>query len=370
MAGGRVLPGLPWPRPARPHSTVRLACRALADGRRAPLLPGRVCARRAPDGRPARPGGQQRRPIRAASTTARRPRVVLAERRQARVRHAGRRGARVAPALRRPPGAPRHLAVIRPPPSAPAPAAPRQKCTPTGSVPAPCMPSLPPRGRRAEGRMPAPLRLAGAGGALPAYAIDGARIVYCDLRLAGAGGALPAWDRAELRLGRREDAIPWTARSRLQGKREEGRRGPIPTYIPRNAMRNVDDRGVRISDRSSAAPDVEVGAALRGKIRDNVAYKRFVDAVLGACQSPRVIGLGIERYAIDEERNMENPRRVTITLTVWFSNPDLGARISAWAEMRRIVDEYIAPLLNGNGGEDEMSDIDSRFFISMGGRHA
>ena len=116
----------------------------------------------------------------------------------------------------------------------------------------------------------------------------------------------------------------------------------------------------------SPAPDVEVGTALRGKIRDNAAYKRFVDAVIGACRSPRAIALGIVQYAIDEDRNVECPRWVTMTLTVWFSNLDLGARISAWAEMRDIVDEHIAPLLNGDGCEDEMSDIDSRFFISMG----
>ena len=149
-----------------------------------------------------------------------------------------------------------------------------------------------------------------------------------------------------------------------------GRGGPIQTYIPCNAMRNVDDRGVRISGRSGAAPDVEVGPALRGKIRDNAAYKRFVDAVLGACRSPRAVGLGIVRYVIDEDRDMGCPRWVTMTLTVWFSNPDLGARIDAWAEMRRIVDEHIAPLLSGDGSGDEMTDIDSRFFISMGRRHA
>ena len=112
-----------------------------------------------------------------------------------------------------------------------------------------------------------------------------------------------------------------------------------------------------------------MGPALRGKIHDNAAYKRFVDSVLKACRSPRAVGLGIVRYAIDEDRNVECPRRVTMTLTVWFSNPDLWARIDAWAEMRDIVDEHIAPLLSGDGGGDEMGDIDSRFFISMGSRY-
>ena len=84
--------------------------------------------------------------------------------------------------------------------------------------------------------MPAPLRLAGAGGALPAYAIDGARIVYCDLRLAGAGGALPVWDRADLGLAaarmrsRGQPAADYRESGRGEGR--EGREGANTDLYP------------------------------------------------------------------------------------------------------------------------------------------
>ena len=50
-----------------------------------------------------------------------------------------------------------------------------------------------------------------------------------------------------------------------------------------------------------AVPAVEVGAALRKRIRSSDEHKRFVDAVLLACRSPRAEGLGITRYRFDED---------------------------------------------------------------------
>lgn len=49
----------------------------------------------------------------------------------------------------------------------------------------------------------------------------------------------------------------------------------------------------------------------------------------------------------------------------WLAGRDLDARLGAWAELRRIVDERIVPLRDGQDGGDEMRDIDSRFFVSM-----
>ena len=119
-----------------------------------------------------------------------------------------------------------------------------------------------------------------------------------------------------------------------------------------------------------AAPAVEVGAALRERIGADDAHKRFVDAVLLACRSPRAKGLGITRYRFDEDYNIEKPRWVTLTLTVWFSERSLDAKMDAWGEMRRIVDGYIVPLRDGDdGGGDEMRDIDRRFFIDLGTRY-
>ena len=118
-----------------------------------------------------------------------------------------------------------------------------------------------------------------------------------------------------------------------------------------------------------AVPAVEVGAALRKRIRSSDAHKRFVDAVLLACRSPRAEGLGITRYTFDEDYNIEKPRWVTLTLTVWFSERSIDAKMDAWREMRRIVDGYIVPLRDGDGGGGELRDIDGRFFISMGTRH-
>lgn len=118
-----------------------------------------------------------------------------------------------------------------------------------------------------------------------------------------------------------------------------------------------------------AVPAVEVGAALRKRIRSSDAHKRFVDAVLLACRSPRAEGLGITRYRFDEDHNIEKPRRVTLMLTVWFSERSLDAKMDAWGEMRRIVDGYIVPLRDGDDGGAEMRDIDRRFFISLGTRY-
>ena len=111
------------------------------------------------------------------------------------------------------------------------------------------------------------------------------------------------------------------------------------------------------------APPVDVGPSLAARMRASAAHASFVGAVLLACRSPRAARLGIARYAIDEERDAESPRWTTIALTAWFTGRDLDARMGAWAELRRIVDERIVPLRDGGGGE--MRDIDSRFFISM-----
>ena len=111
------------------------------------------------------------------------------------------------------------------------------------------------------------------------------------------------------------------------------------------------------------APPVDVGPSLAARMRASAAHASFVGAVLLACRSPRAARLGIARYAMDEERDAESPRWTTIALTAWLAGGDLDARMGAWAELRRIVDERIVPLRDGGGGE--MRDIDSRFFISM-----
>lgn len=114
-----------------------------------------------------------------------------------------------------------------------------------------------------------------------------------------------------------------------------------------------------------AVPDVEVGAALRERVSGSAVYERFVDAVIRACRSPRATRLGVEKYTIDERS--EGSQWTPITLTVWFSDRGIDAKIDAWGEMRRIVDERIVPLRDGGG--DEMRGIDSRFFISLGSRY-
>ena len=122
------------------------------------------------------------------------------------------------------------------------------------------------------------------------------------------------------------------------------------------------------SVRRRGTPPVDVGPSLKAKIRDSKPYKAFVDAVVDACRSPRAVSLGTTKYAIEEKRNVENPRWVTITLTAWFRDPDFDARMDKWAEMRNIVDGYTARLMHGDD-KDEMLDIDSRFFISMGSKY-
>lgn len=116
------------------------------------------------------------------------------------------------------------------------------------------------------------------------------------------------------------------------------------------------------------APPVDVGPSLKAKVRNNKAYKAFVDAVVDACRSPRAVSLGTTRYAIEEKRDVENPRWVTITLTAWFRDPDFDARMDKWTEMRNIVDGYTAQAMDGDD-KAEMLDINSRFFISVGSKY-
>lgn len=148
----------------------------------------------------------------------------------------------------------------------------------------------------------------------------------------------------------------------------------MPWHVPsRHIVSNAEWRELvalleRITGRG-AAPAVEIGPALKAKICSSNSHKRFVEAVIQACQSSRAAQLGVTKYMIDEDYNVEKPQWVTITLTVWFSDRDLAARMDAWGEMRRIVDKYIVPLCDGEGGGNEMRDIDSRFFISMGSRY-
>lgn len=116
------------------------------------------------------------------------------------------------------------------------------------------------------------------------------------------------------------------------------------------------------------ALSVDVGPSIRAKARGDKSYSAFLDAVVDACRSPPAARLGVARCEIEEERDMENPRWITITLTVWFRGTDLAARMDAWREMRRIVDKRTEPLRNGDDGS-RMRDIDDRFFISLGLQH-
>ena len=113
---------------------------------------------------------------------------------------------------------------------------------------------------------------------------------------------------------------------------------------------------------------VDVGPSLRAKARADESYRAFLDAVVGACRSPRAARLGVTRCEIEEERDMENPRWITITLTVWFRSTDFEDRMDAWREMRCIVDDCTESLRNGDDGS-RMRDIDDRFFISLGLQH-
>ena len=130
----------------------------------------------------------------------------------------------------------------------------------------------------------------------------------------------------------------------------------------------MDDRSIHAFSSQALggiAPPVDVGPLLRAKARDNKSYKAFLDAVVDACLSPPAARLGVTRCAIEEERDLENPRWVTMTLTVWFGSADITTRLDAWRKMRDIVDGRTEPLRNGDD-KFRMRDIDSRFFISMG----
>lgn len=117
--------------------------------------------------------------------------------------------------------------------------------------------------------------------------------------------------------------------------------------------------------RRRGAPPVDIGPSLKAKIDGSASYRGFVSAVVDACRSPRAAGLEIRKCAIEEERDMENPRWITIILTVWFRSTDLDTRMGAWREIRNIVDSYTAPLQSGDD-ISAMRDIDRRFFIGLG----
>ena len=154
--------------------------------------------------------------------------------------------------------------------------------------------------------------------------------------------------------------------SRPPLRRRRGRRHPGPKsshsrahrFIDRDAARRVDNEGIR-------PISVAVGPTLGAKARDDRSYRAFLDAVVDACRTPRAARLGVARCTIEEERDLERPRWVTITLTVWFDSADIAARLDAWRKMRGIVDEHTEPLRNGGDGP-KMRDIDSRFFIVLG----
>lgn len=110
---------------------------------------------------------------------------------------------------------------------------------------------------------------------------------------------------------------------------------------------------------------MDVGPTLGAKARDDRSYRAFLDAVVDACRTPRAACLGVTRCAIEAERDIERPRWVTITLTVWFDSADIAVRLDAWRKMLGIVDEHTEPLRNGGDGP-KMRDIDSRFFIVLG----
>lgn len=130
----------------------------------------------------------------------------------------------------------------------------------------------------------------------------------------------------------------------------------------------MDSRGIHAFSSQALggnAPPVDVGPLLRAKAQDDKSYGAFLDAVVDACQSPRAARLGVTRCAIEEERDLENPRWVTMTLTVWFGSADIATRLDAWRKMRSIVDGRTEPLRNGDD-KLRMRDIDNQFFIIMG----
>lgn len=114
-----------------------------------------------------------------------------------------------------------------------------------------------------------------------------------------------------------------------------------------------------------AVPHVKVGAPLKAKMSEKMAYREFVRAVIKACQSNQAAALGIEKCTISEEQDVESPRWVTVTLRAWFSDSDLQRKLDSWSELRRVVDGYTAPLKDGPH-KDEILEINDRFFITMG----
>lgn len=154
--------------------------------------------------------------------------------------------------------------------------------------------------------------------------------------------------------------------SRPPPRRRRGRRHPGPRSHHSRAHRFIDRDAARCVDNEGIRPiSVAVGPTLGAKARDDRSYRAFLDAVVDACRTPRAARLGVARCAIEEERDIERPRWVTITLTVWFDSADMAARLDAWRKMRGIVDEHTEPLRNGGDGP-RMRDIDSRFFIVLG----
>ena len=158
--------------------------------------------------------------------------------------------------------------------------------------------------------------------------------------------------------------------SRPPPRRRRGRRHPGPRSRHSRAHRFIDRDAARCVDNEGFRPiSVAVGPTLGAKARDDRSYRAFLDAVVDACRSPRAARLGVTRCAIEEERDIERPRWVAITLTVWFDSADIAALLDAWRKMRGIVDEHTEPLRNGDDGP-RMRDIDSRFFIILGLGHA
>ena len=154
--------------------------------------------------------------------------------------------------------------------------------------------------------------------------------------------------------------------SRPPPRRRRGRRYPGPRSHHSSAHRFIDRDAARCVDNEGIRPiSVAVGPTLGAKARDDRSYRAFLDAVVDACRTPRAARLGVARCTIEEERDIERPRWVTIILTVWFDSADIAARLDAWRKMRGIVDEYTEPLRNGGDGP-RMRDIDSRFFIVLG----
>lgn len=112
-------------------------------------------------------------------------------------------------------------------------------------------------------------------------------------------------------------------------------------------------------------PPIDMDMSTKAKILNDKSYKVFIDAVVDACRSNRAVSLGVTKCAINEEQDIESPRWITTTLTVWFDTADFTSRMDAWGKMRKIVDDYTEPLRTGDD-MSRMRDIDSRFFIGLG----